>query len=166
MTSDEYFEIVKRWEDQYGLPKKMRFSYDPTLVNACCLKCGEMKSKTSRHHKSNDFFFALWFPDWYAARYIQFLPTDCARLCDVCHGKIERYSVKLKKRLYVEFQFHKHKSNWNDTRWREWCEEWRKRFTDLFTRWIGIPQHHRRKRRKRRLPTKHEDHNGSTIEGS
>lgn len=151
MDTAEYFAIVKRWEEQYGIPsKRTRFNYDPTKVSACCLKCGQQKMKMARHHKANDFFFALWFPDWYAARYVQFLPDDTARLCDNCHGKIERYSEKLKKRLYVEFKFHQTKSNWNADRWKQWCEEWRAEFVLLFNKWIAIPKHHKRKRRKRR----------------
>lgn len=160
MKTNAYFATVKEWERLYGVPSRaMRF--DPTEVRACCLKCGQMKPKMARHHKANDFFFALWFPHWYAKRYIEFRREDCAKLCDDCHHKIERYSERLKKELYEEyrkakshiFKTAKEAEEW----WRAWCEEWRSRFVALFEKWIKQPHRKRkRKRKKRRSAAKRE----------
>lgn len=43
-----------------------------------------------RHHKGNDFFFALRAPDAFAARYLSFHHDDIAVLCTLCHRRIHK----------------------------------------------------------------------------
>ena len=144
MNKQEYFAIVKEWEEHYNIPNRV-FKYDPTELKLCCEKCTRHKKKMSRHHKGNDFFFALWMPDEYAARYLEFRREDCAKLCDRCHRNIELYSVRLKRRLYTEF--HKQKML-NEIITKEWCELWRAKFIKLYTRWINQPIRRKKKRAK------------------
>ena len=139
MNESQYWLQIREWETTYGKPKFGAGRYDPTLISATCVRCGKGSGRSSRHHKANDFFFALWMPDVYARRYIEFRPEDTARLCRRCHVNIERYSKPLKAALYAEFDAA------NIT--VEWCEAWRLRFSTLFDKWLSRPLRRKKKRK-------------------
>lgn len=153
MNLKEYKAIIFEWEKKYGVPSQA-FRYDPTLVRTCCKKCDQMKPKMARHHKANDFFFALWFPDWYAARYIQFHSEDCDKLCKDCHTKCHKYFYSLAQEMYSDFDYMKENHTPAQVEfWKNWCEGWKGKFLALYTKWINQPL---RKRKKRRLRNKRE----------
>lgn len=152
---NQYYTIIETWKRLYGTPEHGPFRYDPTELHVACAKCGKVKGKMSRHHKGNDFFFALYRPDLYAYRYMEFRKEDVVKLCNVCHRSVERYYDKLKKELYADY---------NARHWRneiltyttthlgppsqEWCETWRAKFVAMFDKWIKKPV--RKKKRKHR----------------
>lgn len=145
MRINEYGRIVDGWKQQYGVSdRRGAFRYDPSEVRASCAKCGKIKSKMGRHHKCNDFFFALWMPDIYAKRYVEFRKEDCVKLCNDCHRNIERYSKRLKEALYRDFNI-----VGIENLTEEWAEKWRAQFGELFNRWISKPIRKRHRRRRR-----------------
>lgn len=145
MNKAEYFALVKEWERKYGVPSRA-FRYDPTQVKTCCRKCGQMRAHMSRHHKANDFFFALHFPDLYAARYIQFLDEDCDKLCDGCHKRCHEYFKALTKHLYDEFAALKGTEvQPTIEEWQAWCERWKTAFRSAYTNWMARNKKHRRR---------------------
>ena len=147
MNKKEYFKLIAEWKLIYGTDSALRpFEYDPIGVRAACEKCWRIRAHMSRHHKNNLFFFALWQPDVYAKRYLEFNREECARLCDQCHKSCERYYEKLKQELYLEYQLIVDHDGQVD---RFWCESWMQRFTVMFDKWITKPVV-RRKRKIRR----------------
>ena len=157
MNESQYWLQIREWETTYGKPKFGAGRYDPTSISATCVRCGKGSGRSSRHHKANDFFFALWMPDVYARRYIEFRPEDTARLCRRCHVNIERYSKPLKAALYAEFGA---KGGTGPVKWEsisaankptwitvEWCEAWRLRFSTLFDKWLSRPLRRKKKRK-------------------
>lgn len=97
MGQAEHLAQVREWERIYGKPKFGIRCFNPADVRVCCAKCGKVRRHMSRHHKGAEFMFALYFPDLYAPRYIQFHKDDCIRLCSTCHKAIERITKPLKK---------------------------------------------------------------------
>lgn len=147
MTRAQYLRTIAIWEKKYGV-KSRAFSYSPREVKLTCEKCGiHTPGKMARHHKANDFFFALWAPDWYAARYLTFAPEDIAKLCQKCHNKVEKYYKGLKRELYHE---HSLIEMYGDKLTREWCEKWREKFRKLYEKWLKLParKSHKRKMKK------------------
>lgn len=145
MNKAEYFELVKSWEVKYGKPAHGLQRYDPTQVKTCCAKCGGMRKKMARHHKANDFFFALHFPDLYAARYIQFLDEDCDKLCDGCHKRCHEYFKALTAHLYSEFAILKDDTTMTIEAWQAWCERWKDAFRSAYINWKARNKKHRRR---------------------
>jgi hypothetical protein len=131
---EEHHAQVKEWERKYGKPSNGLRQFNPMLIKVCCSKCGKLRKRMSRHHKGAEFMFALRFPDWYAARYIRFLPEDCVRLCSTCHKKIERLTKPLKN----EFR------DWYNYMWcqgkiptHEQVEKFRKRIVARCEHWLS-----------------------------
>lgn len=162
MNKTTYFQLVSSWERLYGVPSRA-FKYDPADVKTCCEKCQRMPPKMSRHHKANDFFFAMWFPDIFAADYIQFRKEDCAKLCNRCHISVERFYESVKQELYADFNAR------GGVKWvlsvdkeeaRAWAIIWRAKFITLFDRWLKKPirkrKNPRQRKKARRLAAKHE----------
>lgn len=148
MNRKQYAEITKCWEQQYGV-KSQAFRYAPGEISLACVKCGHHRvGGMSRHHKANDFFFALWKPDLYAKRYLEFRREDCAKLCQRCHKAIENFSTRLKIELYEDFE------RFDKIVDEKWCEEWRAKFVALFERWLAKPT--RKHKGKSRSATKHD----------
>lgn len=142
MNIKEYAQVIDRWRKIYNVPYTYE-PYDPRRVKLVCMKCGRIKIKMGRHHKANDFFFALWKPELYAKRYIEFHPDDCDKLCNTCHRNIERYSAKLKKALYDDFN----RIGGVLAITQEWCEEWKVKFRELYAKWISkVPRKRKRKK--------------------
>lgn len=143
MNRAQYIKITKDWEERYGV-KSRAFQYDPREVKLACEKCGNHKvGGMARHHKANDFFFALWLPDIYAKRYLEFRKEDCAKLCQRCHKKIENFSTRLKVELYEDFE------KFSRIVDEKWCEEWRAEFRALYERWLKKPIRFKGKSRSR-----------------
>lgn len=147
MDLKEYQDIIDIWKRKFGAPP---FRYDPTTVKTCCKKCGRAKPMMSRHHKSNDFFFALWFPDWFAKRYIEFHPDDCDKLCKDCHNRCHKYFYKMAQDMYHQFAIERQAHTFaEDAFWRQWCAEWRGKFLTLYNKWIAMPLVKRKNPRQR-----------------
>jgi hypothetical protein len=136
-----YLAIVKEWERVYG---KSRFQrYDLTEARLCCVKCGKLKSKMSRHHISNDFFFAQMLPAEYARRYIEFRKDDCAKLCDDCHKDIHAIYKRITEEVWIEL----HRGGQRIIT-VAWCEHWKGIYRQAFEIWIAKPIHRRKRKRK------------------
>lgn len=140
MNKKEYFRLISIWEQRYGKPKFGAMRYDPATITTACKKCDKAQGKSARHHKANDFFFALWMPNVYAARYIEFRKEDVDRLCDHCHKRVERHSERLKQELYADYNLHHEITV-------EWCEEWRAKFLALYEAWLKKPDRKRKKKK-------------------
>jgi len=142
---EDYLITIKGWEKQYGTPARV-FRYDPTEIQASCVKCGKMRKHMSRHHIANDFMFAQMMPDLYAKRYIEFHKDDVAKLCNDCHKDIHRYYKKLVLELFEELN-----DNGLKIVTKVWCDDWMNRFRKLFEKWVKKPVKKRiRHRRKKR----------------
>lgn len=150
MSIERYFAITKQWEKEYGV-KSRSFNYDITEARLCCLKCGKLKSKMSRHHTGNDFFFAQMMPQHFAARYIEFRKEDTAKLCDKCHKNAHRIYKPLLDELWAELNKHGQRIIT-----KEWCEKWMRKFRDRFNVWIKKPVRKKRRKRKSHSTTKRE----------
>lgn len=90
------------WRQKWPFPKGKK-PYDPTaikvVIHAECQRAGcKTKKNLQRHHKGNDFIFAVYWEHWYAERYIQFHPDDIAVLCKPCHQAVhKKYDVVMFK---------------------------------------------------------------------
>lgn len=146
----EYRAQVLEWQREYGVPARA-FRYDPTEVEASCRRCHKIRKKMSRHHICYDLFFARLRPDLYAARYIQFLKEDTAKLCDGCHKRIHEYYLPIVERMKDElrqFMIKRRRDGWIPT--EEWCEKWRAEFKQAFEEWLATPLRRKLKKRKKK----------------
>src|SRR5678809_1687866 len=80
-------------------------------------KCKKIKTKMQRHHKANDFFFAMAMPHIFAARYILFHSDDVDLLCASCHKSWHRYVEPKLVTMYDEYRMMPSKPD------KEWCED-------------------------------------------
>lgn len=128
MSLARYRAQCLEWERIYGKPERGSFNWNPADTKAACVKCGSVKTKMNRHHISSDFIFALFRPDLYAKRYIEFRKEDVAKLCKNCHIKVERYYDPIKRRMWNEYSI--------QTCTPEWCEKWRAEFRKAWEKFL------------------------------
>ena len=137
MRVSEYWAIVEEWRVSYSKPVEPKIKqYNPTRQKLACRKCGKIKAKMSRHHKANDFFFAIFLPEVYAERYIEFREQDIDKLCNRCHKNWHKYLQPKIKKMYEEMDEakllpSKKKKEWAD-RWRNKCLQW-------YEAWVSKP---------------------------
>lgn len=136
MSLARYRAQCLEWEETYGKPERGSFSWNPAETKTACAKCGKVKKKMNRHHICSDFIFALFRPDLYAKRYIEFRKEDTAKLCKNCHLQVERYYDPIKARMWQSYS--------QQTCTEEWCEKWRAEFKKAFEKWLKP----KRKKRK------------------
>lgn len=141
MTLREYIAQVNEWRRRYGIQDIPPPKYNPATVRLSCKKCGKMRARMNRHHKSNDYFFALQRPDLYAKRYIEYNREDCDVLCNKCHKNFHKYAKKLVVEMYKELDGLGLPSH-------EWCEMWKGRFLSKYNYWIKLPVRKRTRRRR------------------
>lgn len=124
MSLARYRAKCLEWEEMYGKPEKGPFQWNPAETKAACVKCGKVKKKMSRHHICSDFMFALYRPDLYARRYLEFRKEDIAKMCSRCHQAVERYYEPIKQKMWIEYSA--------STCTEKWCEKWRAKFREAF----------------------------------
>lgn len=143
MNEAEYFEMVAEWKRKWPPPPKPYY-INLTEIRSACRKCGKNNGRMNRHHIASDFFFALHFPDHFAARYVEFHPDDVVKLCEHCHKTIHRYYDPVTQRMYKEFA--EIKAN-GEQFTLEWCEKWKDKFRKMFAKWIKTKPKRRRKKK-------------------
>jgi len=145
MNLQQYWATIEEWRKLYGTPPPIKKpeSYNPTNVKLGCKKCKKIKTKMQRHHKANDFFFAMAMPHIFAARYILFHPDDVDLLCASCHKAWHRYVEPKLAKMYVEYKK-------ADTIHKEWCEYWKAEILKWYSKWITKPLKRKKRRKKRR----------------
>lgn len=147
MNSKQYYAIVEEWRIKYNIPRiNNRQSkppiYNPKAINTCCRKCGKVKHRMARHHKANDFFFAMILPDLYAKRYCEFHPDDIDLLCNACHKAWHRYVEPKLKKMYDQSHYIPIAT---DEGQKKWCEEWKDQIRKWYEKWVVKPVHKKKK---------------------
>lgn len=84
-----YRKTVLAWKHKYGTPKQS-FDLSRTSTIRYCERCDNSTKKITRHHKGDEYFYAIMLPDDFAPRYIQFLREDIVFLCSTCHNQIHK----------------------------------------------------------------------------
>jgi hypothetical protein len=84
-----YRKTVLEWKRKYGIPKQT-FDLSRTSTIRYCERCKNSTRKITRHHKGDDYFYAIMLPDDFAPRYIQFLREDIVFLCSTCHNNAHK----------------------------------------------------------------------------
>lgn len=162
MNKSQYWAIVEEWKALYGSKQdeldRPKYIYKPSKVKATCKKCDKAKRRMARHHKANDFFFAMILPSVYAARYIQFHPDDVDKLCEKCHKTWHRYLKPKLEQMYKEYKYFADLSAQEKL---EWCELWRGRCLRWYSRWIEKKPIIRKKRLHGRSSSSSRKSNGS-----
>jgi hypothetical protein len=149
MNIKEYWAIIEEWRKLYGtLPSDIRrpADYNPTNVKLGCKKCKKIKTKMQRHHKANDFFFAMALPHIFAARYILFHPDDVDLLCASCHKSWHRYVEPKLVAMYDEYRM-----NFGDLIAEDkkgWCEYWKIEIVKWYSKWVNKPLKRKKRRKK------------------
>lgn len=138
MSLARYRAQCYEWEKKYGKPERGPFNWNPAETKTACTRCGKLKKKMSRHHICHDFTFALFRPDLYAKRYLEFRKEDTAKLCSNCHISCHRYYAPIVQLMYNEYTERKCT--------KEWCERWRTRFREAFD--VFLKTYKRKKDRK------------------
>lgn len=109
ITSYQWEKFVRDWETQFGVADSkfvkltelwLCKNFDLTYIRLTCEACGKATRALNRHHKANDFTFALLRRGKYARRYVQFLEEDVAYLCEDCHLEVHEHYASLDSELY------------------------------------------------------------------
>ncbi len=106
----------------------------------------------ARHHKANDFFFAMALPDVYAKRYCEFHPDDIDLLCNACHKAWHRYVEPKLQKMYS--QYHLTFASLEDFQKVNWCNTWKNQIRMWYTKWINKPVHKQSKHKKKNVATR------------
>lgn len=150
MNASQYYAIVEEWRKKYNIPRINNRQlappvYNPKAINTCCKKCGKVKHRMARHHKANDFFFAMILPDVYAKRYCEFHPADIDLLCNACHKAWHRYVEPKLKNMYEQSRYLDYTRLTLDDQ-KKWCEEWKKQIRIWYGKWVIKPVHHKKRK--------------------
>lgn len=84
----EWKDRVETWIKIYGREQpNVKSGCNLTMVTVVkkCAKCGKSKERMQRHHIGSEMAFAKILPEYYARRYVSFLPEDIAWLCTRHH---------------------------------------------------------------------------------
>jgi hypothetical protein len=137
MKLSEYWMIVEEWRVQFKQPSKLTIKpYNPVKQKLACRKCGKIKQKVNRHHKANDFFFAIFLPEVYAERYIEFRAKDIDTLCRRCHRNWHKYLQPKIKKMYDELESAKALPF---SKKKEWADNWRNKCLQWYEKWVVKP---------------------------
>lgn len=123
-------EQVEKWKLKYKVSAKRPPTTNLTeLTLRKCKRCNS-RDEVHRHHKGNEYFFALKWPDRYAERYVRFRKKDTIDLCSECHGKIHELYLPTIRELFNEFETKDGKLS----KFR--CDYYIGRFTDKCNSWM------------------------------
>lgn len=135
---------IQRWRKQYRVPARKPSTTNLTrLALRICKKC-ESKKDVHRHHKGNEYFFAVKWPGRYAERYVRFRRKDTVDLCSNCHEHIHVLYLPITYELLEEFE-----KKGKMTRFR--CDYYISRFTDECSTWLRGRKSDKNTKREGRL---------------
>lgn len=156
----EWKERVANWIRIYGREQpSVNSGCNLTMVTVVkkCAKCGKAKDKMQRHHIGSEMAFAKIMPEYYARRYVSFLPEDVVWLCSRHHKNVHVLYQPLMKPVYEYARVCQIENRIPNPHHLELL---RQQIRKAFEIWIGRKPYKKRKKKDAR-PTRKQSRNHS-----